>query len=434
MKNLILLTLIVIFTIGLVFFFRPQSRIAHKADYEQYLNPEHLQKSQHELAAQIDFWEQKLIAAPGNLVYQQKLAGLYSAEFRLSGNVHQLHQSDSLLQEINCRFPRKAGVLQSLAANGITRHAFRESESYIRQARQLGEKQFISTLMLVDISLERGNRLEASLLLDDIASTAHFDYLIREAKLQDQSDVLEQAVQSMEKAASLAKASGATSTIYWSLSNLADMYGHEGRVQKSYNTYLEALRYDPAGLHALKGIAWITFSHDNNPEEAKRILAFLQSVHPVPDYKLMLAEIAAYEGDTTTEQQLKGQFIQEASQPAYGNMYKRYICLLESDNNQAEKALEIAKAEIKERPHPLSYQLLAWAAFREGKQAKALNILKKHVIGQTGEPLALYHSGLILKENGKKKEAKKLLEAALDASFELGPVVTADIKRQLEQL
>ncbi|MCB0550644.1 MAG: hypothetical protein KDD19_23945 [Phaeodactylibacter sp.] len=414
-------------------FITPNYPIAHETDYERYLNEEHLRNKQQELSSRIEFWEQKLEAAPGNFVFQKKLAGLYANHFKLSGDIRQLHRSDSLLLAINSRLPGQVGVLQSLAANAITRHAFREAEDYIREAVGIGENKFTSSLMLADVALERGNRLEAQLLLKDIASGAHFDYLIRKVKLHDQSDELDEAVRTMEKATALARASGSTPISYWSLSNLADMYGHQGKAGKSYQTYLEALRHNPAGLHALKGIAWIAFSHDKNPEEAKRILHFLQSIHPVPDYHLFLAEIAAYEQDTAAAQIYRERFLREASQEVYGNMYKSYLCLLKNEEGQASEALEIARQEVRERPHPMSYHLLAWSAFQNGNRQEALDILDRHVIGQTGEPEALYHAGIVLKESGRSAAGKEQLRAALEASFELGPVAARNIEKYLEE-
>ena len=433
MKNIAFILLSTLIILAAIFL-NPQIDIAHSADYEHYLDGEHLKKRKKELKAQMEFWEQKLEAAPGNFVFQKKLAGLCAAGFKLSGDASQLHRSDSLLQQINRRLPGKVSVLQSLAGNAITRHAFREAENYIREAYRIGDNKFSSSLMLADVALERGNLLEAQVLLKDIASNAHFDYLIREMKLHDQSDELDEAVRCMEKAAALAKASGSHALVNWSLSNLADMYGHQGKVKKSYQTYLEALRYDAADLHSLKGIAWIAFSNDKNPEEARRILAFLKSVHPVPDYDLFLAEIAAFERDSAAEEKYTKQFIAEASRPQYGNMYKSYLCRLKSERGEAGEALKIAREEIEERPHPLSYELLAWAAFREGNQAEALEILEQHVIGQTGEPRALYQAGIILKESGREAAAKVQLNAALEASFELGPVVAEEIRGHLRQL
>lgn len=434
MKKIIPVLALVILAL-ILNFFKPQQTIVKPTDYEQYLDIQHLSKAQETISKQIEFWQKKLALNSNNHVYQKKLADLYAKTFKLTGDIELLHQSDSLLSNINDRIPGQVGVLQSLALNAITRHSFKEADSYISEAYAIGEQKFVSTLIKTDVLLERGQFLQAQQLMRDIASKEHFDYLIRAVKLQDQEGALKEAIRSMEKAAILAKASGNTSLINWSLSNLGDMYGHDGRINKSYQAYLEALSYEPADLHSLKGIAWIAFSNDKNTAESSRILSFLKRIHPTPDYDLLLAELATFEGNLQKAKQYEKAFITKASSPEYRNMYKGYLCLLNADGEStATTAIKIAQEEIRERPHPMSYHLLAWSTFKKGYHGAALDILNRYVVGQTEEPEALYHTGIIFKENGYKKEARKYLKLALDASFELGPLVTQDIKQHLKQL
>ena len=418
MKKSSLLLALCLITLSIVFYISQPTSIVKTTDYEQFLTGDHLTKAQEENAGQIEFWENKLAGDSNNFVYQKKLAGLYASAFKISGDATLLHRSDSLLQNINTRIPGQVGVLQSLALNAITRHAFREAEKYINEAYEIGDQKMVSTLIKTDVLLERGGFMQADQLLRDISSKTHFDYLIRAVKLYDQSGDLGKAIESMEKAALVAKASGNPDLVNWSLSNLADMYGHDGRIKKSYDAYLEALTYNPADLHSLKGIAWIAFSHDKNTAASERILSFLQDIHPVPDYDLLLADLATFEGDIEKASQYEASFIAHASLPKYGNMYKSYLCLLNSlDEPSSSEAMKIAQQEVVERP-----------------QNAAVDILNKYVIDQTEEPEALYHTGIIFKESGHPKEARKYLKAALDASFELDPLVTADIKHKLRQL
>lgn len=435
MKKLSMFLALCLTTFSVFFYSSRFTPIVKATDYEQFLTSDHLAKAQDENTRQIEFWKNKLARDSGNFVYQKKLSSLYASAFKITGDITLLHRSDSLLHHINTWIPGQVGVLQSMAVNAITRHAFREAEKYINEACEIGDQKFVSTLIKTDVLLERGGLMQANQLLRDIESKEHFDYLIRAVKLYDQSGDLDKAIQNMERAALVAKASGKPGLVNWSLSNLGDMYGHDGRIEKSYQAYLEALTYNSADLHSLKGIAWIAFSHDKNTKEAARILSFLQSAHPVPDYDLLLADLAAFAGDTEKANQYEQNFISKASQAKYGNMYKSYLCLLNSvDKASNSKAMKMAQQEVMERPHPMSYHLLAWSTFKKGYQNAAVDILNRYVIDQTEEPEALYHTGIIFKESGYKKEARKYLKAALDASFELGPLVTADIKRQLKQL
>lgn len=436
MKKTSIAAIIVVAIFGVAYYaYNAQKPIAKLADYEAYLTQTHLEKAEATLKNRTDFWENKLREQPDNFVYQSKVAGQYAAWFKLTADVSKLYQSDSLLHLVNERYPNQVGTLQALAANAITQHQFAQAEKYMRQALSIGEHKFASSLMLTDVLMERGNFGDANLLLRDVASATHFDYLIREMKMLDQEGDLPAAIQQMEKALALARSSGNEAALGWALSNLADMYGHDGQIQKSYNTYLEALSHNHADLHSLKGIAWVAFSHDKNTAAARHILGFLQTVHHVPDYELLLADIAAFENKPAEATAHRQSFLQKAGNPAYGNMYKAYLCNLKaSKTGQASEALAIAEHEIAERPHPMSYGLLAWAELQNGDKQSALETLKKHVLNRTHEPKALYHSGVILLENGHKEEAKEYLEEALDASYELGPVATAEIQAALRKI
>jgi tetratricopeptide (TPR) repeat protein len=321
--------------------------------------------------------------------------------------------------------------LHSLASNAITQHQFRDAEQYLKDALAVGEKQFVSTLLLTDVQLERGQRMAAKQNLKQIASAQHFDYLIRAMKYEDEVDNLDGAIQYMEQAAAKAEKTGNAAILNWSYSNLADMYGHAGRIKKSYQTYLKALSYNPADLHSLKGIAWVAFSHDHNTTEAKRILTTLKELHPIPDYDLLLAEIATYEQKPEQAQAYENAFVQKASNPLYGKMYQTYLTELDAKSQQARI---MAEAEVADRPHPVLYDLLAWTEYQNGNTKTAIDLLERHVLEQTGEPIAAYHAGIVFKANGQEKEAKKYLKQAQDAAFELGPVLSMEVNKALQEL
>ncbi len=435
MKKIAIVATLLLAIIGTYFLVNQQKPIIDTADYAAYMNPVHLEKAEKTVAEHISFWEKKLQEQPNNFVYQSKLAGQYSAWFKLMGEVGKLYQADSMLQEVNERYPNRVGTLQALSSNAITRHSFVEAEGLMRQALALGERKHASSLMLTDVLLERGNFMDASILMRDLDARSQFDYLIREMKMLDQTGHLPEAIAKMEKALALARDSGSKDMLNWALSNLADMYGHDGRIQQSYDTYLEALANNPADLHSLKGIAWVAFSHDHNTTEARRILGFLQEIHPLPDYDLLLSDIATFENKPDEAMAYRKSFIEKASNPGYGNMYKAYLCNLKASKmGQADEAYTIAEHEVLERPHPMSYGLLAWAEFQKGDKAAALDIIQKHVMNQTQEPKALYLTGVILAGNGHKTVAKQYLEEALDASFELGPVAAMEIREDLKRL
>ena len=383
---------------------------------------------------QIMFWSDRLDRNPQDEVAALKIAGLYSARFKISGWLSDLEISDSIYHAALSKRPGgSVEIYQCLATNAIIQHKFRLAKEYTEKAVALKDKKAASLMILVDVSLELGDYATARRTLQQFKNKNSFAYLIREVKLKDHEGDLGGAISSMEKAYQRIK--GNKELGQWALSNLADMYGHAGRIPDAYQLYLDLLKSNPTDDYALRGIAWIAFSKDHNADEAKRIINILAARKKIPETNLLLAEIAAFENDNHEKLAQLKRFKSIVSQPAYQNMYHKYLATIEAEDfNNANGSVEIAKAEIANRPTPQSFDLLAWALYHQGNFSQALEVARKNVEGQTFEPEAYYHLGRIYLANGNYRKAKHYLEEALKSEFELGPCVTREILEQLNAL
>ena len=285
----------------------------------------------------------------------------------------------------------------------------------------------------MDVSLEIGDYARANLVLREFRNKNSFAYLIRKAKLKDHEGHLDSAIVCMEKAYRRIKGNKALSQ--WTRSNLADMYGHAGRIKDSYDLYLEVLKDNPKDDYALKGIAWIALSHDLNINEAKTIVNELAVRKRMPEAHLMLAEIAELDGDQVEKADQLKKFKSLVAIPEYKNMYHKYLATLEAEEFQnPDAAVAIATKEIANRPTPQSYDLLAWAYYQQNNFREALSIATRQVENQTFEPEAFYHLGVIYQANGNNEKASYYLNAALASEFELGPSTCKKIKLALKNL
>ena len=121
-----------------------------------------------------------------------------------------------------------------------------------------------------------------------------------------------------------------------------------------------------------------------------------------------------------------------AHNPKYLGMYNKYIATLEAEElSNPAKAIEIAELEIRNRPTPQSYDLLAWGYYQQGQIEKAVKVAQHYVEGKTFEPEAIYHLGLIY-HNLDEKKSQKFLGEASESSFELGPAITENIQLHLK--
>lgn len=412
--------------------------VTHKADYVQYMQDQN-STADYRLTKyneEANFWTGKIKEQPNGYLYIQKLAAIRSRQFELTGNINLLYDSDSLLRQAAGMVSGKgkAANLISLSSNAIKKHQFRQALEYAYQAAGATEEKFGPLMMVFDASMELGDYDLAESILKQTKRLDNFHYLVRLSKFQDHEGDLDSAITLMEKAYGMIKNEKSELSL-WALASLGDMHGHAGKLERSYDYYLQVLAEDPDYLHALQGIAWLAYSHDKNISEAKQILNYLSRKTALPDIHLILAEIAEFENRPLGKNAHHKAFIKEATQKKYLGMYNKYLIILHTEEyKDYNKALALAKQEVKNRPTPMAYALMAWVFHKKGEHKEALKLIDGHVEGITFEPEPVYYMGMIYAKNGQTKKAKKYLKEAGDAGFELGPLTSRIIDQTLNKL
>lgn len=408
--------------------------VARAADYDRFLQPGLVASKVNKLEKELRFWEMRLGADTGSFVCQSEMASYHLKLFKLTGKTAHLHTGDSLLRESSARL-RHSGpeLLYALSQVSVMQHRFREAAGYIDMAAGRGDT-YTTSLLQFDNYMELGKYPEANKLLESLRDKTAFDYLVRRAKWEDHQGRLEAAIGLMEKALEKVKDKN-PSLLAWVQSNLGDMYGHAGRVEDAYQCYLSVLDKDPADLYCLKGIAWIAYAHDHNTAEAKRIIQYILSRTSMPDLKLVLADIAETEGRPEEKRRLLESFVSQVTQPAYGDMYNKYLLqIYTNETNEYDKAYALAAREMDHRFTPETCNWMAWVEYKRGNLQQAAAITNAYVINRTSEPDALIHSAYIYAGTGKKEKAKQLLQACLASAFEIGPLQAREVKEKLASL
>ncbi|MBC3847194.1 cell surface protein [Winogradskyella echinorum] len=403
--------------------------VTNSDDYKAYLTTT---MDKDKLMSEAQFLTDKIEATPNQFTHLAIRASAYTKIFNTTGDISYLIKAeDDLIEVIDITGRKFPSYLKSLASNYISQHRFKEALVLLKEAEENGEKLNGTKKMLFDVHLELGNYLYAETYLKDIKNNSDFDYLIRLSKWKDHGGDLEGAIIEMEKATAIAESSNISETKQWAYTNLADFYGHAGRVEESYNLYLKALQLDPNDAYAKKGIAWIAYSYENNPKEALKILNHISSYYDAPDYYLLKAEIAEFLNDKNLKANSMKNYQTSVANAQYGDMYNKYnIMIFTEELLLPERAIEIAKIEVNNRPTPQSYDLLAWSYFKNGNVEKANSIIEKYVDGQTSEPEVLYHIAEIYKAVGKTGKIKALKDELIASIYELGPTM----KQKINQL
>ena len=402
--------------------------ITNSADYNNYLRNDSL-PTKYALTEEIIFWQERVDANNKDFVAMNKLAGLNNRLFAATGDITKLYKSENLTKQVHDISVRdKDSYLRALAHNYISQHRFKEARVLLDSAYAYPDNKRATELMLFDVAMELGDYSAADIYLGKVKKPNDYNYLIRLSKWSDYRGDLDSAIKYLEQAKKIAESGGVKSLKVWTYSNLADYYGHAGRIKDSYDHYLKTLQLEPDNPYAKRGIAWLVYSAEKNTVEANRILDSIIEYHKVPDYFLLKAEMAEFNGDTSEANRQKKNFLDAVQIGNYGNMYNTYLIELFTESNP-KKALSLAENEVQNRATPETYHLLAYAQLKAGNKAEALRTIITYVQGKTYEPMAQYHAALIYKANGLNSKIKLIKEELMEASYELGPVMLREIKK-----
>ncbi|WP_445382528.1 tetratricopeptide repeat protein [Robiginitalea sp. IMCC43444] len=396
-----------------------QTKITDAADYEAFLFAEAPQTT----SKYFELWNSKIKPDSMQLQSFGIVAGEYSRFFEATGDILFLKKAEQALKRAaDIAAIGKAGYLRALGRNYISQHRFREALVLANEAENLGSGLRQTKGLLFDIHMELGNYDQAEEYLRDIEDMGRIDYLIRLSKWHDHQGDLPAAIFNLEIATKRAEESKNPQLMQWCYSNLADYYGHAGRLQDSYQHYLKTLELDPTNAYAKKGIAWIVFSHERRPKEALRMLKAIGRTYNSPDLWLFRSEIAAYMGDKGEEARSLDNYLRLVTNTEYGQMYNGPMVDFYLDvTRQTKRAVQLAEQEVTNRRTPETVALLAYAYYKDGQSGRALQLIEEAVTGKTYEPKPLLYAVEIYKSFGKTDEVQNIKADLVEAVYELGP-------------
>ena len=404
---------------------REQGPITNSDDYNDYL----VMDSPNTTSKYFELWNSKIDGDSTQVLSFGNVAGEYNRFFELTGDISYLKKAEQALHKaVEIANINKSVYARSLARNYISQHRFKEALQMVELASNEGGGKEDTQALFFDVHMELGNYSLAESYLDSIKNPSSFGYLIRAARWNDYKGDLNTTIQFMEKAIARAESSNNRNLLLWSYTNIADYYGHAGRIEESYNHYLKALELDSQNAYALKGIAWVVYSYEKNGKEALRILDAITKNHNSPDYNLLKAELLGFMGDKRGKSSNLDNYFNSIKDPSYGSMYNAYtVDFYLEHTNQEEKALKLALQEIENRSTPESYSLLAKTYLSTAKVKEALEVVEKNIVDQTYEPEILLNVAKVYKANGYLEKVKSLKEELMEATYELGPLTAKEI-------
>ncbi|MEZ4778302.1 MAG: hypothetical protein R2786_02870 [Flavobacteriaceae bacterium] len=402
-------------------------KITQIEDYNTYLQTQN-RPTLEEINRQKEYWSKRLDKDTTGIGDIGPLANAYEQLFSETGNVHYLQASEVLFKKaISIAAPQfKDGFERGLAKNYITQHRFKEAHDVLLKSLAEGAQKRATQFMLFDTSMELGYYNDAYSYLSEVKDMTDYNYLIRLSKWNDHKGDLDNAIRYLELAMEKAETHDSKYLKIWTYSNLADFYGHAGRIQDSYNYYLKTLELQPDNAYVKRKIAWIVYAAEGNAKESHRILDSVMKTNIMPDDYLRKAELFTFERNTDAAAIAEKDFMDAVTSGGFGAMYNAYLIEMYAERNP-EKAQELAETEVRNRDTPLMNAFLAFAQLKHQQKEVALQTIETKVDGKTFEPMALYYAALVYKANGQKEKVKAIKAELETASFELGPVLSEKV-------
>ena len=380
----------------------------------------------------MQFWKNRINPGLPGIVSESKYAASLSMRFHEFGDIQDIKKADSIVRKIDLDFNHKEAQADlTLVGYSIQQHRFREADSFLMKAKNIGLKKYDLLTSSFDVDFELGSYFDANNELKELKSTSDYGYFFRLSKMNHLNGLLDSSISNMLQAASLEKGSPFLEQV--ALSNAADLYVHKGDLQDAADLYMKCIGMNPADFHSLVGLGWIALVKDKNDSLAERIFSFVHKQNKLPDSFYKLTQMAEARGDTILERKWAGAFISQATDSSYGNMYNKYLIEIFTGILQdPSKAEQISRMELKNRATPQTYAWYTWSLFSNNKKKEAYEEFEKNVSGKPLEGLELYWMGKMMQGLKKGYNAQAFYKAAYSNKYDLSPAILADLEKQMD--
>jgi tetratricopeptide (TPR) repeat protein len=240
-------------------------------------------------------------------------------------------------------------------------------------------------------------------------STASFS---RIALAREVAGDLRGALQSMDLAADAARASDAEG-FAWCRSRAARILLKLNRYAEAEGRLVDALRRVPDHAPSLAVAAEIA-ARKGLWEPATRLAERSFGLEPEAGVAAALVDYRRAMGDAAGEARAKKALAAlDANLPEDHRLVHRPLALYFSDHGEAPRGLAMAERELKGRKDVYGYDAYAWALYRAGRAADAVEPMKQALARGTVDPLLEFHAGAIARAAGDAAAARRHLERAL---------------------
>jgi len=378
---------------------------------------------------QIAAYQKQVAAHPSNAHFQNLLASAYIQKVRESTDFSYLDRASKLIDAALAADSGNYEAMRLRSEVEMERHHFAQVAEYSEALTAIQPDDPWNWGTLGDARMELGEPDRAATayqkMLDLRPNQASYN---RAAYHRFVTGNAAEAIRLMN----LAVAAGGWPPEHtaWCLVELGGMYFKIGQLESAEKAYAAALSQFE-GYHAANaGLGRVKAAQGKFAEAIELYKRAYASV-PLPDYAAPLYGLYTKIGKTKdAADQIERIDLVDRLGQATGEKTNRNLAIIYCDEDRRlDRALELAREELKVRQDVYTYDALGWALYKNKQYDAARQAAERAVKLSTPEPGFYYHAGMIALALGRDAEAATLLDRALTLNPEFDPMQATVAKK-----
>jgi tetratricopeptide (TPR) repeat protein len=200
----------------------------------------------------------------------------------------------------------------------------------------------------------------------------------------------------------------------WLYYELGEFYTQAGDSVSADTAYVAALTIHPGDYRAMASLAKL---RANNGRYAEAIVLYQKAVAVVP-MPIFVAELGDLYAKSGNQAEAQKQYALVGYIGLLGHinqvLHNRDLALFYADHDmKLAEALDLAQKELEVRHDVYTWDVLAWALYKNGKLTEAAKASEKAMRFGTRDSLLLFHAGMIAERLGQREQARSELKEAL---------------------
>jgi len=387
----------------------------------------------------IQFYQARVARDPDDFLSYNKLGTAYIQKARDAGDVTYYGLAEKALRRslaLVSQGPAAGTATMWLAVVEYARHQFKDALATAERALALGSGELSPHAVIGDAYLELGEY--------DKAGQAYAKMLELSGPLHPHSRLAylklltgdpEAAIAHMRRAVAAAQTGAPGENVAWTHAQLGDLLFQVGDLAGAEKAYQAALARHPGYHRALAGLGGVRAARQRYGD-AIELYRKAIAVVPLPEYAAALGDVYTKAGRVSDARQQYDlvEFIGRLN-ALNKTIYNRELALFYADHDmKPAEALALAERELQARRDIYTYDVLAWALYRNGRAREAAAAMAEALKLGTRDARLYFHAGMIHMALGDAEQARDYLARALAVNPRFHPLHADVATRALAEL